>query len=239
MGRRHTCHHRRAPHLDAHARIPPTCTPSGECWWTQCKWRSLGQTGPLAISRPGICPLGPLSREVPRSDQARRASREVPSPAWDRKWVTHVQQIGRGDHAVRYLAQYIFRVALTNDRIEHLSAKHVTFRYTHAKTGELRRESLSIDAFLTRFLQHTLPQGFTKVRWSGLLSPGNRSALERARAILETNAAATRLTAANEVTETRDECADNASTDNAFTCPACNSGILTLIERIPRTRAPP
>jgi hypothetical protein len=97
----------------------------------------------------------------------------------------HVQQIGRGAHAVHYLSRYIYRVAVTDDRIERADGQRVTFRYTHAKTRATRRVTLPDDRFLERFLQHVLPRGFTKVRSYGLLSPGRRAALDRARRILD------------------------------------------------------
>jgi hypothetical protein len=111
----------------------------------------------------------------------------IDARVWRRRWTVHVQQIGRGAHAVLYLSRYVYRVALTEDRIERATDQRVTFRYTHARTGKTRRVTLADDRFLERFLQHVLPRGFTKVRSYGLLSPGQRPALDRARQILDTH----------------------------------------------------
>ena len=110
--------------------------------------------------------------------------RDIDPTVWQRAWTVHVQQIGRGEHAARYLSRYIYRVALTNDRLERFALGRVTFRFTHARTGETRRETLPVDTFITRFLQHVLPRRFTKVRSYGLLSPSRRADLERARHLL-------------------------------------------------------
>jgi len=107
---------------------------------------------------------------------------------WHRRWTVHVQQIGSGEHATLYLSRYVYRVALTNDRIDRWADDRVTFHYTHARTGTTRRVTLPVARFLDRFLQHVLPRGFTKVRSYGLLSPGRRADLERARGLLTSQA---------------------------------------------------
>jgi hypothetical protein len=109
---------------------------------------------------------------------------EIDARVWRRRWSVHVQQIGTGQHATRYLARYVYRVALTNERLDRFSHGDVTFHYTHARTHTTRSMTLAADAFLARFLQHVLPRGFTKIRWYGLLSPGRRKELERARELL-------------------------------------------------------
>jgi hypothetical protein len=53
----------------------------------------------------------------------------------------------------------------------------VTFRYRDSHTGQPQLCTLEVDEFIHRFLQHILPQGFVKVRYYGLLSPGCRPLL--------------------------------------------------------------
>ena len=113
---------------------------------------------------------------------------QIPSAVWNRRWTVHVQQIGRGDHAVRYLARYVFHVALTNARLTRFAQGQVTFTYTHARTQTTRPLTLPVDAFIARFLQHVVPRGFTKIRYVGLLSASCRTKLDRARALLQLHA---------------------------------------------------
>ena len=159
---------------------------------------------------------------------------------WNRKWVVHVQQIGRGEHAALYLSRYVYRVALSNDRIERFANGEVTFRYTHARTHETRRMTLPVDQFIDRFLLHTLPRGFAKVRSYGLLSPGNGQKLERARQILEQHA----LTASppppapiQTSGATAPDTIDTLTTGRC--CPVCHAPHLLLVQRLRRSRAPP
>src|SRR4029434_38037 len=84
----------------------------------------------------------------------------------------------------KYLAPYIFRVALSNNRIVRVADDHVTFRYTIGDTGQTAYCTLPVQEFLRRFLQHILPKGFVKVRYYGLFRVGMRRSLARLRSQL-------------------------------------------------------
>ena len=101
----------------------------------------------------------------------------VPASVWDQDWVVHCQPVGNGQKAFKYLAPYIFRVALSNSRLVSCENNQVTFRYRDSHTGQPKLCTLEVEAFIHHFLQHVLPKGFVKVRYYGLLSPGCRSAL--------------------------------------------------------------
>ncbi len=81
--------------------------------------------------------------------------------------------------AFKYLAPYIFRVALSNRRLHKLAGDQVTFSYRDSGSGDLRFRTLGTEEFIRRFLQHVLPKGFVKVRYYGIFSPGKRRLLER------------------------------------------------------------
>jgi hypothetical protein len=166
---------------------------------------------------------------------------EVDPTVWDRRWNVHVRKIGRGAHAARYLSRYVYRVALTNDRIERHENGLVTFRYTHARTGEVRRQTLPEETFIGRFLQHVLPRGFGKIRSYGLLSPSRRGDLDHARELLEFHAQAAAIAPSSSTSADTD--GDHATStpvaDSARSCRACHKGRLRLVGEIPRSRAPP
>lgn len=161
---------------------------------------------------------------------------------WQRAWTVHVQQIGRGQQAARYLSRYVYRVALSNHALERFANGHVTFRYTHARTHETRRLTLPVQHFIARFLQHVLPRGFTKVRSYGLLSPARRNHLEHARQLLGRHAAAshgTTLTAAAVPSTATASPTDTPASLRTPCCPACQQQTLHFVQRLPRSRAPP
>lgn len=173
---------------------------------------------------------------------------EIDPSVWEHAWVVHVQQIGRGEHAMRYLAHYVFRVALTNERLVRFAHDHVTFRYLHAATHQTREQTLPVQHFLTRFLQHVLPRGFTKIRSYGLLSPSSRPALERARHVLELHAtphAGQPVVAASDdavgsvIATGTSTIVMTVTIPSAPRCPVCQRGPLRLVAGYRRSRAPP
>jgi hypothetical protein len=132
-----------------------------------------------------VKPLGQLFRAKFRAGLSKTPwSREVNGRVWKQAWVVDCRPVGSGATALKYLAPYIFRIALSNNRIERVANDEVTFRYTDGKTGEKKRTTLPVDAFISRFLAHILPKGFVKVRSYGLLCPGKRQLLKEARSIL-------------------------------------------------------
>jgi len=108
----------------------------------------------------------------------------APKETWKRDWVVHCQPVGSGAAALKYLAPYIFRVAISNNRILKLEDGRVTFRYIASDTRQTRYCTMTAEEFIRRFLQHVLPKGFIKVRYYGLFSSGNRHRLRQARKLL-------------------------------------------------------
>jgi hypothetical protein len=109
----------------------------------------------------------------------------VPESVWHQAWVVHCQPVGNGVAALKYLAPYIFRVAISNNRILKLADGKVTFRYRASDTGKLKTCTLSAEEFIRRFLQHILPKGFVKVRYYGFLSAGRRRQLAAIHQLLD------------------------------------------------------
>ena len=109
---------------------------------------------------------------------------EIPPETWTKDWVVHCQPVGKGEAALRYLAPYIFRVAISNRRILSCKNGRVTFSYRQSETGKWRTSILSALEFLHRFLQHVLPKGFVKVRYYGFLAPCHRKQLQSLRLLL-------------------------------------------------------
>jgi hypothetical protein len=60
---------------------------------------------------------------------------EIPAEVWKKEWVVHSQPVGNGLSTLKYLAPYIFRVAISNQRILKLANGKVTFRYRTTDTG--------------------------------------------------------------------------------------------------------
>ena len=110
---------------------------------------------------------------------------QVPAKVWQQEWVVHCKPVGNGHTVLKYLAPYVFRVAISNRRLVKLENDHVTFLYRVTDTGQTKLCTLSAEAFIHRFLQHVLPKGFVKVRYFGFFAPGCRKRLAVLRQRLE------------------------------------------------------
>jgi hypothetical protein len=154
---------------------------------------------------------------------------QVNARAWAKPWVVDCRSVGSGASALKYLAPYIFRIALSNNRIEALANGEVTFRYTEGKTGVQKRATLPVDRFIGRFLAHVLPKGFVKVRTYGLLHPSKRPLLAEVRSILalqQTTPSQPRTVAALEPL---------VAVPDASRCPSCGQP-MQLVQVLPPMR---
>lgn len=112
---------------------------------------------------------------------------QVSAKVWKQDWVVHCKPVGSGQATLKYLAPYIFRVAISNHRILKIENDCVTFVYKDRESGEDQYRTLVAEEFIRRFLQHVLPKGFVKVRYYGFFSSGNRPRLRRIRELLGIN----------------------------------------------------
>jgi hypothetical protein len=94
-------------------------------------------------------------------------------------WVVYCKRpFGGPEHVLRYLGAYTHRVAISNSRLVSLDNGQVTLRWRDsAHKNKKRLMSLPIDEFLRRFLLHTLPQSFVRIRNFGFLANRKRAEL--------------------------------------------------------------
>ena len=85
---------------------------------------------------------------------------------------------GGAEHALCYLGHYTHRVAISNHRLVSLADDQVTFRWRDSSHhNQHKLMTLALDEFLRRFLLHTLPKGFVRIRHFGFLANRRRAAL--------------------------------------------------------------
>jgi hypothetical protein len=101
----------------------------------------------------------------------------VPAQVWKTDWVVHCKPVGSGNQALKYLAPYVYRVAITNNRITKLENGRVSFRFKNSGTQQWETARMPALSFIHRFLKHVPPKGFVKIRYYGFLSPGKRNLL--------------------------------------------------------------
>jgi len=174
-----------------------------------------------ALGPPGALPPSAFGRLL---DEAART-----------EWVVYAKPPFDGPVSVlTYLARYTHRTAIANSRLLHVDDRSVTFRYTDYRSRRPRRLTLSTDEFVRRFLLHTLPRGFVRIRYYGFLAHGCRARLlPRCRAALEPGSSSS------------PEPAGSSSPDPAASlhdllprtprlCPLCKAALLRCVQVLER-----
>jgi hypothetical protein len=104
-------------------------------------------------------------------------------------WVVYAKPpFGGPAQVLAYLGRYTHRVAIANARLVSLTDTKVGFRWKdYRRHGKVKLLTLDADEFIRRFLLHTLPDGFHRIRHYGFLANGHRAAkLALCRKLLDT-----------------------------------------------------
>jgi hypothetical protein len=159
--------------------------------------------------------------------------KKLKNTLFTKKWVVSVRDpVNQPEQVLEYLARYTHRVAIANSRITSLKNGLVTFSAKDRKKN--RTESITISAveFIRRFLLHSLPNGFVRIRHYGFLANRNRMAnLKTIRRLLKMPTQGLKMKASFE------EMMLQLTGIDITTCPCCNKGKMQLLAEIPRYRA--
>jgi hypothetical protein len=156
---------------------------------------------------------------------------DIPASVWKQDWIVHCKPVGNGRTALKYLAPYVFRVAISNSRLVKLENDQVTFRYRSSDTGQITFCTLSADEFIHRFLQHVLPRGFVKIRYFGFFGSSQRLLLSALRILLETDSRSPLPDVLPPTSPTLPK--------ETLLCPICGKALLHLYTIPPTGRCPP
>jgi len=198
--------------------------PGGGLRKDQRKWRKTRKSDWLLPAK------AVAARVRARFDQAMQAAlphchAALPDSTWRRPWVVDIRPVGRGEAAVKYLARYVSRSAISDERIVAITPQAVRFAYTDSQTGQPRQCTLSAEEFMRRYLQHVLPAGVHRIRYFGWEHP----AAHRRRRKVETILKVPIIVRHNEPCE-----------QWHLLCPHCHTFALVRICALPKQpRAPP
>jgi putative transposase/transposase-like zinc-binding protein len=111
------------------------------------------------------------------------------APLRNTKWVVYAKPpFGGPRQVLEYLGRYTHRVAISNERLRNLESGQVSFAwkdYRHPQRPKVM--TIAAEEFIRRFLLHSLPKGFQRIRYYGFLANSHRSAkLEYCRQCLST-----------------------------------------------------
>ena len=144
------------------------------------------------------------------------------------KWVVCCKPpFGGPEYVLHYLGAYTHRVALSNHRLVSLAGDQVTFRWRDsAHANQQRLMTLWVEEFLRRFLLHTLPRGFVRIRHFGFLAHRRRASLLSL--CFRPLQSATGSPQAQPLTPEVSDVPSTPSPTSPWACPQCGSPMIIL-----------
>jgi hypothetical protein len=138
------------------------------------------------------------------------------------EWVVYAKPpFGGPAQVLAYLGRYTHRVAIANARLISMTDDEVAFRwkdYRHHSKSKVM--TLNAHEFIRRFLLHTLPDGFHRIRHYGFLANGHRAAkLALCRGLLEVASAE----------PTAEQAQHTAPLHRPDRCSCCGGAMITLV----------
>lgn len=136
-------------------------------------------------------------------------------------WVVYAKPpFGSPAQVLAYLGRYTHRVAIANSRLVSITDREVAFRWRdYRRHGKAKLMTLAADEFIRRFLLHTLPDGFHRIRHYGLLANTHRA---------EKLACCRKLLDAPPPEPAAEPAEDATPSDRYDRCPCCGGQMITL-----------
>jgi hypothetical protein len=232
----HTWDQKLKAHFHLHCLIAGGAVSKDTVRWTPCKNNYLFNNKALSLVF-----RGKFMDQMSNACQGEKLKldgnqyKNLKNKLYAKEWIVDVRDpVKNPQHVLEYLARYTHRVAIANSRLTALKDGMVTFNINNRKQN--RKEQITITAveFIRRFLLHSLPKGFVRIRHYGFLANRNRTAnLNAIRQLMGLSAAAEKHIAS------LTEMMLKLTGIDITTCPCCHKGKMQLLFEIPRRRAPP
>jgi len=163
------------------------------------------------------------------------AYKNLKNKLYTKNWVVSVRDpVKSPEHVLEYLARYTHRVAIANSRIKKLKDGMVTFTAKDRKKNKTESVTITAVQFIRRFLLHSLPKGFVRIRHYGFLANRNRTAnLNTIRHLMGLSAPPAKEMALLE------EMMQKLTGTDITICPCCSKGKMQFFAEIPKYRARP
>ena len=165
-----------------------------------------------------------------------RAYGDFRSMLYTKNWVVSVREpVKRPERVIDYLARYTHRVAIANSRIKKLENGMVSFTAKNRKKQRIDTITITAVEFIRRFLLHSLPRGFVRIRHYGFLANRNRN--ENLNSIRR-ELMGFSVHSEKEVASIEEMMLQLTGVDITV-CPCCTKGKMQFFAEIPKARARP
>jgi len=155
--------------------------PGGAISKKDCKWHPSKAHFYLPVKAMSIIFKAKLKAAMKKY----RLYTQIPPAVWDQSFNVNCQAVGESERSIKYLAPYVFKVAISDYRIVNVENRRVKFKYKKSNSNRFRTMDLDVFEFMRRYLQHVLPTGFMKVRYFGFLNPNCSVSLDKISALIQ------------------------------------------------------
>ena len=205
----------------------------GSCW-TPCKGNYLFNKEALSlVFRGKFMDLMSRACQCENLKFAGGEYKKLKTRLYEKKWIIDVRDpIKRPEHVLEYLARYTHRVAIANSRIMALKDGIVTFKIKNRKKNRTEQITITAVEFIRRFLLHSLPKRFVRIRHYGFFANRNRSAnLSTIRQLMGLSDPPEKQSASVE------DMMRQLTGVDITVCPCCRKGRMQLLFEIPESLA--
>ena len=232
----HTWDQRLNAHFHLHCLVAGGVVADNDKQWSVCNGYLFNQQALSLVFRGKFMQLMDQARHNAKLKFDSNGFQTLKNTLFTKNWVVSVRKpVKRPEHVLEYLARYTHRVAIANSRIKAFKDATVTFSAKNRKKKRTESVTLSAVEFIRRFLLHSLPKGFVRIRHYGFLANRNRQAnLAAIKALLGL------APAAQECSTSLEEMMCRLTGVDISACPCCNEGKMHFYAEIPsgRARAP-
>jgi len=232
----HTWDQKLKAHFHLHCLVAGGAVSKGGARWEPCKDNYLFNQEALSLVYRGK--FMDQMNHACQSDNLKFAGNEfnkLKTRLYEKKWIVDVRDpVKNPEHVLEYLARYTHRVAIANSRITELKDGMLTFKIKNRKKNRSEQVTITAVEFIRRFLLHSLPKRFVRIRHYGFLANRNRSTnLDSIRQLMGLPHPSKRQMASVE------EMMQQLTGTDITLCPCCQKGRMNLLLEMPRGLARP
>jgi hypothetical protein len=231
----HTWDQKLKAHFHLHCLIAGGAVSKDGAYWTSCKGNYLFNKKALSLVF-----RGKFMDRMSKACQDNKLKfnggyRQLKDKLYAKKWIIDVRDpVKNPEHILEYIARYTHRVAIANSRITGLKDGMVTFTAKNRKKNKTEPVTITAVEFIRRFLLHSLPKGFVRIRHYGFLANRNRTEnLNTIRRLMGLSPPPTK-----EMTSLEEMMQKLTGIDITI-CPCCSNGKMQFFAQIPKYRARP
>ena len=173
----HTWDQKLNAHIHLHCLVAGGAVSKDASCWMPLKGRYLFNKRALSLVFRGKF-MARMKRACQRGELKFAGNRydELKARLYEKPWIVDVRDpVKKPQHVLQYLARYTHRVAIANSRIKEIKDGRVTFTFKNRKKGRIEALTITAVEFIRRFLLHSLPKSFVRIRHYGFLANRDRS----------------------------------------------------------------